>query len=171
MVIGIILAALLLFGSLWYFGHKDYKSNDVKIIDYAPVESVLTIFEQELFRLVNEYRVSENLNVLKTDELARSLAYDHCRYMIEQGRISHDNYAIRTSALFMNGAQSVGENVGYGYSTASGFCSGYITSTHGHREVLEGKSYTHIGVRCVKNPKGRYYNVLLLVNYGIKENN
>ncbi len=110
----------------------------------------------EILQLVNEYRASKELAPLAKDQqFASAYAVDHTQYMIEASRISHDNFGIRAQALRENGAQSVGENVGYGYNTASDLVEAWINSP-AHRDVLEG-NYTHSGFGVIQNNQGRYY--------------
>ncbi|MBG7628998.1 MAG: CAP domain-containing protein, partial [Bacteroidetes bacterium] len=48
-----------------------------------------------------------------------TVAKSHTDYMVETGRLSHENFSNRQDKLVANAnAKSVGENVGYGYSTA-----------------------------------------------------
>lgn len=110
----------------------------------------------EILQLVNEYRVSQGLLPLAKDQqFASAYAVEHTQYMIEENRLSHDHFGIRAEALRGRGAQSVGENVGYGYQTAEDLVNAWINSP-GHRDVLEG-NYTHSGFGVIQNNQGRYY--------------
>jgi len=133
-------------------------------IDYFPIESNLTEFEAVLLDSINNYRASINLLELKSDTLAQSVARKHCQYMIDNDKISHDNFSKRVIFLQDYGADKVGETVGYGFGTPSGFLYGYLNSPS-HKAVLERDYYTHIGVIVLKNKIGRNYNVLIFVNY------
>ena len=110
----------------------------------------------EILQLVNEYRTSQGLPVIAKDQqYASAYAVDHTKYMIDQSRISHDNFQQRVQALKDQGAQSVGENVGYGYNSAEDLVNAWINSP-AHRDVLEG-NFTHSGFGVVQNNLGRYY--------------
>jgi uncharacterized protein YkwD len=152
-------------GSIYYITHLKSKKSEEKInINYVPVESNLTEIEINMFNLINTYRASKSLTVLKTDELARGLCYDHCNNMINTNSVNHNGFVDRSKVLTNNGSISVGENVGYGFSTANGFVVGYLKSPT-HKAILEGNTFTHVGIGCVKNVEGKIYNVLLFTNY------
>ena len=169
MEIGIILAVII-FGVLLYLGHRNKITTKIKTVEYTPIESKLTKFEAELINLINIHRKSIGLlEINKTDELARGLAYNHCKYLIDGDEewdmiINHNNFSNRSIEMQTHGAKSVGEVVGYGYSTARGFLNGYLNSDS-HRKILESKNYNYIGIRAVKNPKGRYFNTILFVKF------
>ena len=160
-----IIIGLALFGTLFYFGYrkKDIGANIV-VNDYTPVESETTKFEEELLYEINEYRLSLNLNFVYPEELSRNVAEIHVKNMITLDKVSHDDFNDRVIVLLTNGAHSVGENVGYGFTTARGFLNGYINSEP-HKKILEGRNYTHIGVRALKDSNNRYYNALLFVEF------
>ncbi|NND62863.1 MAG: CAP domain-containing protein [Flavobacteriaceae bacterium] len=110
----------------------------------------------EILRLVNEHRVSVGLNMLQKDQqYASAYAVDHTQYMIENRKISHDNFSERVRALKDRGAASVGENVGYGYTEAQSLVTAWLNSPS-HKRVLEGQ-YTHSGFGIMKNSQGQYY--------------
>lgn len=110
----------------------------------------------EILQLVNDYRASQGLPAIARDQqYASAYAVEHTKYMIEQNRLSHDNFAERAQALKDKGAESVGENVGYGYQTAEDVVHAWINSP-AHRDVLEG-NYTHSGFGVIQNNLGRYY--------------
>ena len=110
----------------------------------------------EILQLVNEYRATQGLPAIVRDQqYASAYAVDHTKYMIEQNRLSHDHFQERVQALKEKGAQSVGENVGFGYNTAEDLVNAWINSP-AHRDVMEG-NYTHSGFGVVQNNLGRYY--------------
>ena len=73
-----------------------------------------------------------------------ALAVSHSKYMIEQNKISHDNFSERATILGNEGAQAVGENVAFGYNDAEEVVNAWINSPS-HRDTLEG-NYTHVGI-------------------------
>src|SRR5680860_649120 len=88
-----------------------------------------TAMESEIISLVNAHRTSLGLNALSTLNLISGVADGHTQYMIDAGVISHDNFAQRAQTLMEQaGAKTVGENVGYGYSTAEGVVNAWIAS-------------------------------------------
>lgn len=110
----------------------------------------------EILQYVNDYRISQGLpQLIKDQQYASAYAVEHTQYMIEKSKISHDNFGIRSQALREKGAQSVGENVGYGYASAQALVNAWLDSP-AHKEVLEG-NYTHSGFGVIQNTAGKYY--------------
>ena len=85
------------------------------------------------------------------------VADNHTNYMVETGKISHDNFDNRSQYLINNAnAKSVGENVAFGYSSAEGVFSGWLKS-ESHKRVIENPYYTHFGISVELNAEGRNY--------------
>jgi uncharacterized protein YkwD len=174
MSIDIILAIIIvlaLIGTFVYLHLKKRKNktapfiiDEKDIIDYTPISSVLSIFEMLLLDEINGHRFKMGLNKLLPEKECRALAYQHTKYMINQKNISHDNAYERRYELFRRGFTKYGENVGYGFSTAVGFFKGYMNS-QSHRDAFEDPDFTHVGVRGLKNDKGKYYNALIFGRY------
>lgn len=113
-------------------------------------------FANEILVLVNEHRATLGLTAIQKDsQVASAYAVDHSNYMIEQNRINHDNFGLRAKALKDNGAETVAENVAFGYNTAEQVVNAWLNS-EGHRAVIEGR-YTHSGFGVVKTDKNTYY--------------
>ena len=116
--------------------------------DWEMANAILTI--------VNDHRASIGLHALQRDQgYASAYAVDHTQYMIEQGKISHDNFEIRKTALKNQGARQVTENVAYGYKTAEDVVKGWLNSPS-HRRAIES-SYTHSGFGVITDDRGNYY--------------
>ncbi|MEW7290989.1 CAP domain-containing protein [Aquimarina sp. 2304DJ70-9] len=110
----------------------------------------------EIFTLVNVHRLSQGLPVLEKNNTADALAAEHSRYMIGQGRISHDNRDSKFATLQENeNATRFAENVAAGQTSAQSVMTAWLNST-GHRENIEG-DYTHIGIAAIKDQNGSYY--------------
>ncbi len=110
----------------------------------------------QIFTLVNVHRSSKDLAPLEKSTTADILAAEHSRYMIGQGRISHDNRDTKFLTLQENeNATRFGENVAAGQTSAQSVMTAWINST-GHRENIEG-DYTHIGIAAIKDQNGSYY--------------
>jgi uncharacterized protein YkwD len=110
----------------------------------------------EIMILVNEYRTSLGLEELIVDQgYASAYAVDHTQYMIENNKLNHDNFNVRSQALKDRGAKSVGENVAYGYATAETVVAAWIAS-NAHRKIIEG-NFTHSGFGVMQSPDGRWY--------------
>ncbi|MFT6796091.1 MAG: hypothetical protein ACJART_001229 [Maribacter sp.] len=112
--------------------------------------------ESELFEIINNYRISLNLNVLKFEGASYYFAKKHSKYMILQGNTSHDNFAKRAEQISMNtGATYVAENVAKDYDTAVEAFEAWLESD-GHRLNIEG-DYTHSAISIKENEEGNLY--------------
>jgi len=110
----------------------------------------------EILRLVNAHRQTQNLSVLQKNETAQKLAIDHSRYMISLGDINHDNFDLKFKTLKeQENARGMGENVAFGQQSAKDVMNSWLNSS-GHRDNIEG-NYTHIGIGAVKDENGRFY--------------
>ncbi|PIQ18114.1 MAG: CAP domain-containing protein [Flavobacteriaceae bacterium CG_4_8_14_3_um_filter_34_10] len=111
---------------------------------------------REILDLINAHRASIGLNTLALDQqYASAYAVDHTDYMIETGKINHDNFNLRSQALKDKGAIRVGENVAFGYTDAASVVNGWLNSP-AHRNIIEG-DYSHSGFGVFKNNEGNYY--------------
>lgn len=120
--------------------------------------------ETEILTLVNEYRASKGLNTLEPLTIVSGVADGHTAYMIETGDVGHANFAERTQYLMKNAqANSVGENVAYGYRTAQGVMNGWLNS-EGHRKNIENSKYTHFGISTESNSEGRNYFTQIFIS-------
>ncbi len=110
----------------------------------------------EILVLVNEHRVSVGLSeIIRDQQYASAYAVDHTLYMIDIDKINHDNFAYRSNALKERGAESVGENVAYGYTSAEEVVHAWLNSPS-HKNIIE-EPYKHSGFGIIKNEKGRYF--------------
>lgn len=107
--------------------------------------------------LVNNHRTSLGLSALQMENnYASAFAVEHTQYMIENEKINHDNFGYRSEAIkYHDDAQTVGENVAYGYISAEKVVEAWLKSP-GHKEIIEG-NYTHTGFGVMKSEKGRLY--------------
>lgn len=140
-------------------------SSDSESIDNSTSNSVASAtaqtyshssFELELLDLVNEYRVNQGLNALTIIEHISYVSGEHSDYMIYENQVSHDNFSQRkTNMQQVLGAIRVGENVAFGYSTATAALNAWIQSDS-HRANLEG-DYTHFGISVKNNSEGKKF--------------
>jgi uncharacterized protein YkwD len=152
------LFALLLLTTLLLSCAKEedgvYFNENSEVINTKVVYSAM---ESEIVSLVNAHRTSLGLSALSTLNIVSGVADGHTDYMIEVGALSHDNFAERAQILMEQaGAKTVGENVGYGYSTAEGVVNAWIASD-GHRKIMENPDYTHFGISTDSNTENRNY--------------
>lgn len=127
-------------------------------LTYSPIES-------EILDLINEHRSQLGLTILKPLNIVSNTADSHTEYMIEAGKISHDNFSERSQNL-MNKANAklVGENVAYGFNSAQGVVKGWLNS-EAHKAIIENPKYTHFGISteaCAIT--GRNYFTQIFIN-------
>lgn len=110
----------------------------------------------EILDLINEHRATLNLDpIAKDQQYASAYAVDHSQFMMAQGQISHANFNERKNALKSRGAQTVGENVAYGYDNAQSVVTAWLNSPS-HKNIIEG-NYTHSGFGVLPYKNGTYY--------------
>lgn len=119
-------------------------------ITYSPIEN-------EILNLVNEYREEQGLSTLSELNLISSVAKTHTNYMVEIGKVNHDNFPERHEMLVSNAkATAVGENVAYGFSSSESVVKAWLNSP-GHKEIIDDETFTHFGISTEKDAKGRNY--------------
>ncbi len=113
--------------------------------------------ENEILSLVNIHRESIGLNKVSILTPAYSEASNHTKYMIEQGKISHDNFEVRSRNLMTTAsAKVVLENVGAGYTTADSLMKAWINSAL-HRKNIENPTVQFMGISARKSASGANY--------------
>lgn len=111
---------------------------------------------KEIIQLVNDHRGLNGLPPVELGDIySCAYAVRHTKYMIDQGKISHDDFHVRNAGMKFRGAKRVGENVAYGYNSAESVVDAWINSD-AHRGIIEGK-YNFCSMGILKNDKGRYY--------------
>jgi len=121
----------------------------------TPIE--YSAIETEILDLVNNYRNGINLQSLNSLNVISSVADSHTEYMIEKGKISHDNFDQRAQTLMNKAnAKTVAENVAYGYTSAESVVNGWLNS-ESHRSIIENPNFTHFGISTESNNEGRNY--------------
>jgi uncharacterized protein YkwD len=129
------------------------ESEEVVVLEKASY----TALEKDIMELINEHRKELNLSELTTMSLVSNVANGHTHYMIQQGTVSHDNFAQRAAELQERAnAEKVGENVAYGFGTAEGVVNAWLNSED-HRKIIETEDYTHFGISTEKDSSGRNY--------------
>ncbi|APG59405.1 CAP domain-containing protein [Christiangramia salexigens] len=112
--------------------------------------------EIEILEDINIYRKANGLSELKALTDVSLKAEDHNDYMIQNGKVSHDNFAARASYLMNEiGAKSVSENVAYGYHTADAVVKAWLKSS-AHKENIDG-DHTHFGISVRQDSEGKNY--------------
>ncbi|TJY37087.1 CAP domain-containing protein [Pontimicrobium aquaticum] len=131
------------------------KENDLDSFENEANEISLTI-TQEILELVNLHRKSIGKQELIRNSDADNIAKGHTHYMINQGKISHDNFAKRFLEL-QDQVQAItaGENVAFGYANGKTVVDAWLNSP-GHKANIEG-DFVYIGIAAVKDSNGAYY--------------
>ncbi|WP_081212240.1 CAP domain-containing protein [Salegentibacter sediminis] len=138
---------------------KDSVDEEINSIDHIAKTSVnytYTDIEKDILSAINDYRMEKGFKELSPLGEISLEAEDHNYYMVENGKVSHDNFGARYTTLVNSiGAKAVSENVAYGYHTADAVVKAWIKSD-GHRENIES-NFTHFGVSVVEDAEGRNY--------------
>lgn len=122
-----------------------------------------TNLEEEVLILVNIHR--ESIGLSKVSPLTQPYieAVNHNKYMIENGKISHDNFEIRSRNLMTTAnAKVILENVAAGYSTAEGVVKGWLNSEL-HRKNIEDPSVQFMGISAKQSATGRNYYTQIFI--------
>ena len=100
--------------------------------------------ETELIDLINDYRVSQNLNALQPINHISYKSEEHNAYMIQKNVVNHDFFQERSQNLIqVLGATRVNENVAYNYNTPQAALNAWLNSP-GHKANIVG-DFTHFG--------------------------
>lgn len=112
--------------------------------------------EVEILQLVNQYRIINGLPMLEMHDYIYAEANTHSSYMIDEGRISHDNSEARFTRISKElNSYSFAENVASGQKTAQEVVNSWLNSD-GHRKNIEG-DYNYTGISAIRNAMGQYY--------------
>jgi uncharacterized protein YkwD len=124
----------------------------------------VTVFESELLRLVNDYRLALGLQPLIPVTNLGDAARAHARHMIEHRFISHVSpegliAGDRLSLLHVDWT-AVSENIASAYSTPQAVFDAWLQSPP-HRSVIESDRFTHAGAGYAmdKNPTPAFAGV------------
>ncbi len=112
--------------------------------------------EIEILELINNHRLSKGLNPLKGMTIIKSTAFTHTDYMVDTQTVSHANFFARSNYLKSNaGAQSVSENVAYGFTSAESVVGAWMRS-ESHKENIEG-DFTNFEISAEKDADDKWY--------------
>lgn len=105
--------------------------------------------EKQIFDLTNLFRQRHNQSLLRIDEKASEVAFQHSKDMRENKYFSHysqngDGLKERLEAKEVFYIEA-GENIAAQYSDAPAAMEGWLNS-EGHREALLKEVYTHLGI-------------------------
>ncbi|WP_405412065.1 CAP domain-containing protein [Maribacter sp. Asnod1-A12] len=144
-----------------FAGYEDTSEDSLLQFTLASSKSHSTM-EAELFRMINDHRLSLDLNELEFESTTYYYASLHTSYMISKGITSHDmftkraeNISYRTDAIF------VAENVARNYDTIEDAYNAWLDST-GHKKNIEG-DFNYSAISIVENSNGDFYFTQIFV--------
>lgn len=122
----------------------------------------LSVEEQALFDMVNEYRISQQLDALEFDAVSHEFAVEHNEYMISKGKLSHDHFNARASKVSkVTAANHVAENIAKDYEFIEDAFNGWLESVP-HKNTIEG-DFTHSTISIIRDAEGNpYYTQIFL---------
>jgi len=134
-----------------------------QVLTIPQISSSVTVFENEVVRLVNEIRVQNGLKPLTAHwELSRVARYKS-QDMADNHYFSHTSPTYGTPFQMIKAFgltyRTAGENIAYGYATPQAVVNGWMNSS-GHRANILNANYTHIGVGYVA--QGHYWTQMFI---------
>jgi uncharacterized protein YkwD len=142
---------------------KFFKKSEVnKKYRYQHIEYLEGNFRDVLLKLVNKHRIRIGVPEVLSDFRVTQQANNRCWEMLEDNVVSHSGFDGEHVLLVEEGADSVGENIGYGYSNASSFMSAFLRSPK-HKALLENEKYSYIGIGEIENDDERIYCCMMFV--------
>lgn len=157
-----LLPVMVLFAMFMFSCSTDSMDDNIESITVNTTTPEAKIIEIEILELINDYRLNEGFGPLNILGIIKSTAYSHTDYMIVQNNVSHDNFFQRKSYLVNNaGANTVSENVAYGFTSAESVVNAWINSD-GHRSNIIG-DYTHFDISAEQNIDGQWYYTNIFV--------
>jgi uncharacterized protein YkwD len=158
----IIIIVLIIAIGFYIFFTKMRKIKKVEIIIPPKMDYVHTTEELELIKLINDYRVSVNLNILEVINHISYKCEEHNIDMIVVGIASHNGFVTRSEDITkVLGCKTVGENVAYNFKTPQGVLNAWLNSTE-HKKNIEGK-FTHTGLSTREDSNGKKYYTNIFV--------
>ena len=118
--------------------------------------------ELEILSSVNSYRRSQRLQELELLDVISIQAEIHNAHMIEAKEVCHHNFGERYRALKESvQAQSIGENVGYGFYNANSLVLAWVNSEH-HHKIIMAKN-THFGISARMEEGEKVYVTMIFI--------
>lgn len=118
----------------------------------APAPGPTNPTAAEFVTLVNQHRASLGLGILTWHAEAAGVGQTHSQDMVNRGFFSHINPDGETpwDRLAEAGITytTAGENIAYGYATASAVLAAWLSSP-GHKANIENPNFTHHGIGLV----------------------
>lgn len=134
----------------------DFESTSTEEIKFNSLEA-------EILYLVNIQRTNNGLQKVSALNQPYTEALSHTKYMIEQGRTSHDNFDMRWRNLLLNSsAKIVLENVAAGYPNAESVMKQWLSSAS-HRLVILNPEVQYMGISAQIDSQGIIYYTQIFI--------
>lgn len=138
-----------------FAGYEEVNEDPTSKVTLVSTDSHSSI-EAELFEMINNYRVSIDLNEMVFEGTTYYYAGLHTDYMIEKGNTSHAKFSERAEKISKRtGAVFVAENVARNYDTLEAAFEAWIDSP-GHKKNIEG-DYNYSAISIRPNSNGDLY--------------
>lgn len=153
--------------SLLFFSFSCTEEENIDPIQTTEEESVsMDVVEMEVFKLINNHRITIGLEALSHNDLVYIQAKTHSESMASgETDFGHDGFSERVSLIREKlSIGTVGENVAYNFSNkpAEKVFDQWMDS-EGHRKNIENPKFTHGGIAMKKSGNGAYYFTHLLI--------
>lgn len=158
-----IVAAIVLIVAVGVYLYFTKMKKKVEVVIPPKMDYIYIPEELELIKLINDYRVSVNLNVLEVINHISYKCEEHNIEMIAAGLVSHNGFSSRSENIItVLNCKSVGENVAYNFRNPQSTLTAWLNSPE-HKKNIEGK-FTHTGLstRTDSNGKKYYTNIFVL---------
>lgn len=134
-----------------------------QVLQIPQLDSIVSSYESEVIRLVNEIRHQNGLRPLTANwELSRIARYKS-QDMLDRGYFAHNSPTYGSPGQMIRAFglsyRTAGENIAMGYPSPQAVVNGWMNSS-GHRANILNVSYTQIGVGYV--PKGNYWTQMFI---------
>ena len=151
-----ILTVLAIVGFAIYQKRKFIKSK-INVV----YKIILSQYDNKSIEAVIDYetnviRIKAGLKFLKTDWNSKLTSQNRNKEMIADGYASHEGYADDAQRLVELGADEVGENVAFGWSSGKMVVKKWMESP-GHRKNILNPDYDAYGIDVQSDKKGRKY--------------
>lgn len=119
---------------------------------------ISTEHQNDVLEWVNWHRVRNGLTPLKIDLVVLNYAKNHTSYMVDNTKLSHDNFEHRSNDLNTKG---IAENVARSKGTTTFVVKGWMSSEK-HKNNILG-DFTHTAISVQKGTDDKYYYTQIFI--------
>lgn len=141
---------------------KRKKEEVYDVVDHIQITKFgFSNIELQVIDEINDFRLRGGLQRLQINFSLSSVALSHSLYMEMNSDVSHSLFPDRMKLIKHSlKKEYVGECVGFGFGTASGFVSGWIESEE-HRKIIESPKAKEIGIAIIRKDFRNYATLIL----------